>query len=152
MRKIVDGAGFKLDDHVEQLGRTVGEAMLEPTRIYVRPLRNILSHYPVKNVVHGVAHITGGGLHENLERIIPEGLQAVIGRDTWPVPPVFTWLQQLGGVEPAEMQRVFNMGIGLALVVSPFYADSIRSQVADCGTSSWQIGQIRSGERGVVWG
>jgi phosphoribosylformylglycinamidine cyclo-ligase len=152
VRKIVADAQLTIDDFVEALGRKVSEALLEPTRIYVRPVRSILSHYPVKNVVHGIAHITGGGLHENLERVIPEGLQAVIGRDTWPVPAVFNWLQRLGDVDPAEMQRVFNMGIGLALVVSPFYADSIRSQLADCGLPSWQIGQIRPGPRGVVWG
>ncbi len=152
VRKIVDDAQLKVDDFVEALGRKLSDVLLEPTRIYVRPLRSILSHYPVKNVVHGIAHITGGGLHENLERVIPEGLQAVIARDSWPVPAVFNWLQQLGEVDPAEMQRVFNMGIGLALVVSPFYADSIRSQLADLGQSSWQIGQIRPGPRGVVWG
>jgi phosphoribosylformylglycinamidine cyclo-ligase len=152
VRTIVDNAQLKVDDFVEALGRKLGDVLLEPTRIYVRPVRSILSHYPVKNVVHGIAHITGGGLHENLERVIPEGLQAVIARDSWPVPAVFNWLQQLGEVEPAEMQRVFNMGIGLALVVSPFYADSIRGQLADLGQSSWQIGQIRPGPRSVVWG
>jgi phosphoribosylformylglycinamidine cyclo-ligase len=152
VRKIVDDAQIKIDDFVEPLGRKLADVLLEPTRIYVRPVRSILSHYPVKNVVHGIAHITGGGLHENLERVIPDGLQAVIARDSWPVPAVFNWLQQLGEVDPAEMQRVFNMGIGLALVVSPFYADSIRGQLADLGQSSWQIGQIRPGPRSVVWG
>ncbi len=153
VRKIVfEIAGLAVGDHVEELGRTVGEELLQPTRIYVRPVRKILSHYRVKGVVHGIAHITGGGLHENLERILPEGIQAVIGRESWPVPPVFTWLQKLGEVDEAEMDHVFNMGIGLALVVSPFYADSIRGQLADCGIPSWQIGHIQAGPRGVVWG
>jgi phosphoribosylformylglycinamidine cyclo-ligase len=101
--------------------------------------------------VHGIAHITGGGLHENLERILPEGCKAVIQRESWPVPPVFGWLQRLGEVEQSEMDQVFNMGVGLVLVVSPYYADSIRGQFADCGLESWTIGRVISGPRGVVW-
>ena len=152
VRKIVfEIAGLTVDDHVEELGKTVGEALLEPTRIYVRPVREVLSYYRVKSVVHGIAHITGGGLHENLERILPEGVRVVIDRDSWTVPPVFAWLQRLGEVEPAEMDRVFNMGVGLVLVVSPYYAESIRHQLADCGLESWLIGRVEEGPRGVVW-
>ena len=152
-RKIVfDIAGLKAGDHVDELGRTVGEALLEPTTIYARPVRKILTNYTVKSVVHGIAHITGGGLHENLERILPEGARAVIGRNSWTAPPVFSWLAQLGQVEPDEMDRVFNMGIGLVLVVSPYYATSIRHQLQDCGLASFVIGEITAGERGVVWG
>ena len=152
VRKVVlDIAGLKADDYVEELGKTVGQALLEPTRIYVRCTRRILSYYTVKNVVHGIAHITGEGLAENLERILPEGAQAVLERGSWPVPPIFTWLQRLGDIDACEMDRVFNMGIGLALVVSPYYADSIRGQLADCGVESWPIGSIVDGERGVVW-
>ena len=103
---------------------------MEPTRIYARPLRQILSHYKVKSVVHGIAHITGGGVRDNLERILPAGCQAVVRRESWPLPPVFHWLQRLGDVDSAEMERVFNMGLGLVLVVSPFYAESIRGQLA----------------------
>jgi phosphoribosylformylglycinamidine cyclo-ligase len=151
-RKIVfEIGGFKSDDYVEELGRTAGEALLEPTRIYVRAVRKILANYRVKQVVHGIAHITGGGLHENLERILPEGAKAVIRRDSWPVPPVFNWLKRLGEVDQAEMDRVFNMGLGLVLVVSPYYAESIQNQIADCGFESWQIGTIAAGSRGVHW-
>ena len=153
VRKIVfEMAGLTVGDFVEPLGRTVGEALLEPTRIYVRPLRRVLQHYQVKSVVHGIAHITGGGLHENLERILPESTRGIVQRGSWPVPPVFAWLQQLGEVDQAEMDQVFNMGIGLVLVVSPFYADSIRSQLADFGLESWPIGRIESGQRGMAWG
>ena len=133
-RKVVfEIAGHKPDDSIEELGRTVGESMLEPTRIYVRCVRQLLKHYTVKNVVHGIAHITGGGLRENLERIVPEGVRVTIDRHCWPIPPVFSWLQKLGEIEPDEMDQVFNMGIGLVLVVSPHFADSIRRQVQDCG-------------------
>ena len=151
-RKIVfEIAGHKVEDHVEELGTSVGEALLTPTRIYVRPVRKVLNHYRVKNVVHAIAHITGGGLHENLARVVPEGVQIVIDRSRWPVPPVFTWLQRLGGVEQAEMDQVFNMGIGLVLVVSRFFADSIREQLA---RSRVPVAHRPRGEgpQGVVWG
>jgi phosphoribosylformylglycinamidine cyclo-ligase len=152
-RKVVfDIAGLKVGDHIEELGRTVGEELLEPTRIYAKAVRQILANYRVKNVVHGIAHITGGGLHENFERIMPDGSRAVIARGSWTMPPVFPWLQRLGEIEQAEMDRVFNMGIGLVLVVSPYYAASVRHQLADCGYENWQIGEITPGERGVVWG
>jgi phosphoribosylformylglycinamidine cyclo-ligase len=151
-RKIVfEVAGLSVKDRVEELGTTVGEALLTPTRIYAPPVRSLLNHYTVKSVVHGIAHITGGGLRENLERILPEGIQARLARDSWPTPPVFTWLQRLGEVADEEMERVFNLGVGLALVVSPFYAESIRKQLADSGLESWTIGRATRGPRGVVW-
>lgn len=152
-RKIAfDIGGFSATDPVDELGTTVGEALLTPTRIYVRPMRNVLTHYRVKNVVHGIAHITGGGLHENLERILPEDIRVVIDRGTWPIPPIFTWLQKLGDVDQAEMDQVFNMGLGLVLVVAPFYAESIRHQLARAGLDSWLIGRVEKGTKGVVWG
>jgi phosphoribosylformylglycinamidine cyclo-ligase len=152
VRKVVfDIAGLKVDDQVEALGMTVGDVLLTPTRIYAKAVRGILSNYTVKSVVHGIAHITGGGLHENLERIIPEGVHAVIGRDAWPVPKVFTWLQGLGEIEQAEMDRVFNMGLGLVFVVSPYYAASIRHQLDECKFENWQIGYIAAGGSGVKW-
>ncbi len=152
VRKIVfEIVGLKVEDRVEELGQTVGETLLEPTRIYARPVRQILNYYKVKQVVHGIAHITGGGLLENLGRILPNGIRVTIDRGSWPVPPVFPWLQQIGDVESAEMDRVFNMGIGLVLVVAPFYAESIRHQLKRSGLASWQIGRVREGDRGVVW-
>lgn len=152
-RKIAfDIAGHKIDDHVEELGQTVGEALLTPTRIYVRPVRQVLAYYRVKSVVHGIAHITGGGLCENLERILPEGVQVVIDRGSWPMPPVFSWLQRLGEVEQSEMDQVFNMGVGLVLVAAPFYAESIRHQLSRNGLANWLIGRVEKGPRGAVWG
>ena len=108
------------------------------TRDYgvVRGVRQLLAHYPVKNVVHGIAHITGGGLFENLERILPPNARVVIRRGSWPIPMSFRWLQRLGEIEDAEMERVFNMGIGLALVVSSYYAESVRQQLAANGLES----------------
>jgi len=143
VRKVVfEIAGLSVADHVEELGGAVGETLLTPTTIYATPVRRILGHYRRKNVVHAIAHITGGGLRENLSRVLPRGVEANIDRTAWTVPAVFAWLERLGEIEPAEMDRVFNLGVGLVLVVSPYYAESIRSQLAALGLTSWQIGEI----------
>ena len=130
---------------------TTWEVLLRPTTIYTRAVRGVLTHYKVKSVVHGIAHITGGGLHENLARILPPGIGVTIDRGSWPVPPVFTWLQQLGDVDDAEMYSVFNMGVGLVLVVSPYYAESIQQQLAESGLASWSIGRAVEGCQEVKW-
>src|SRR3984957_614356 len=147
-RKVVfDHAGLKVTDFVPELGRTVGEELLEPTRIYVRPIKNILQHYPVKKrVVRGLAHITGEGLPGNVPRVLPPGRRAFVKRGSWPVPPVFTWLQQLGNIEPAEMETVFNMGIGFAMIVSPYFAESIQRQLEEDRIKTFEIGEVREGE------
>ncbi|MCI0334286.1 MAG: phosphoribosylformylglycinamidine cyclo-ligase [Planctomycetes bacterium] len=152
VRKIAfEKAGLKVSDYVESLGATVGDALLKPTTIYTRAVRSVLGHYRVKGVVHGIAHITGGGLHENLARILPAGVGVAIDRGSWPMPPIFTWLKALGDVDDDEMARVFNMGVGLVLVVSPFYAESIQQQLARSGHASWGIGRVFAGDRGVAW-
>jgi phosphoribosylformylglycinamidine cyclo-ligase len=145
VRKVVfELAEHSVDDHVDELGKTVGEALLEPTRIYVQAVREVLGHYKHKRVVHGIAHITGGGLEENLQRILPDTVRAVIDHESWTVPPVFSWIQRLGEIDSAEMDRVFNMGVGLVMVVRPHFADSIRRQFASCDLQTWQIGQIEA--------
>lgn len=151
VRKVVfEHAGLNVKDFVPELGRTVGEELLEPTRIYVRPIKNLLSHYPVKKrVVRGLAHITGGGLVDNVPRVLPPGRRVFLHRGSWPVPPVFPWLQKLGGIEPAEMDRVFNQGIGFVVIASPYYADSIRQQLAEERVPTYVIGEVREGEPGV---
>jgi phosphoribosylformylglycinamidine cyclo-ligase len=152
VRKIVfDRAELDVGDYVDALGMKVGEALLKPTQIYARAVRSVLSHYKVKGVVHGIAHITGGGLHENLERILPAGIGVTIDRGSWPVPQVFSWLQELGDVDDNEMHRVFNMGVGVALVVSPYYAESIQQQLARIGFESWPIGRAIAGKAEVRW-
>jgi phosphoribosylformylglycinamidine cyclo-ligase len=150
-RVVFDIAKLSVTDVVPEVGRTVGEVLLTPTRIYAQAVRAILRHYRKKRVVHGIAHITGGGLRENLERIMPEGSRAIINRASWPKPPEFGWLQRLGEIEEDEMDRVFNMGIGLVLVVAPYYADSIREQLTDAQLDNFSIGHVAAGPRGVVW-
>ncbi|HIF34191.1 MAG TPA: phosphoribosylformylglycinamidine cyclo-ligase [Planctomycetaceae bacterium] len=151
VRRIVfDREGKNIDDPVEELGgKSVGEALLEPTRIYAQPIRKILAHYPVKNVVHGIAHITGGGLCENIARIMPTSTRAKLKLGSWPIPNIFPWLQRLGNVKDDEMFRVFNMGIGMAVIVSAYYADSVQRLLADAGVENWKIGEIEVGEQGA---
>jgi phosphoribosylformylglycinamidine cyclo-ligase len=152
VRKIVfDHAGLGVHDRVEWSDQSIGEILLEPTRLYARPVRKVLNHYTVKSVVHAIAHITGGGLHENLARVLPPTVDAAIDRGSWPAPPVFDWLRRLGEVDDAEMYRVFNMGVGLALVVSEYYADSIVQQLAGEGFESWRIGRVVAGRGDVRW-
>ena len=150
VRKIVfERAGLSVGDFVPELGRTVGEELLEPTRIYVRALKNILHHYPIKRrVVRGLAHITGEGLEGNIPRVLPAGRRVFLRRD-WDVPPVFPWLQKLGNVPEAEMFRVFNMGIGFVVIASPYFTDSILRQFREDRIPAWQIGEVREGEPGV---
>src|SRR5262249_34705292 len=148
VRKVgFEHAGLKGNDFVPELGRTVGEELLEPTRIYVRPVKKILQHYPVKKrVVRGLAHITGGGLVDNVPRVLPPGGRVFLRRGSWPVPPVFGWLQRLGGIEQAEMDHIFNQGIGFVMIVSPYYAESIQRRLAEDRVPAFVIGEVRAGE------
>ena len=102
------------------------------------------------NVVHGIAHITGGGLLENLERILPANVTATIQRDSWDVLPVFDWIRDLGEIEEDEMDRVFNMGIGFVLVLDPYYVESVQRRLDEMRTESWVIGRIEAGETGFL--
>jgi len=146
VRKVVfDAAGLTMDTHVDELGTTVGKTLMTPTLIYSRLTRAVLSHYRIKNVVHGIGHITGGGILENTERILPPHVDLVFERGSWDVLPVFNWLAELGNIEQKEMDHVFNMGIGLVLIVSPYYAASIKSIVESQGYRCWNIGQAVSG-------
>jgi phosphoribosylformylglycinamidine cyclo-ligase len=152
-RKIVfERAGLAPETFVDELGRTVAEELLEPTRIYVRALKTVYRNYRVKRIIHGIAHITGGGLVDNPPRILPDGCTMRLNRGSWRVPRVFSWLQQLGDVEASEMDRVFNMGIGMILVVAEYFADAIvRYLTRRAGIPSWIIGEIVSGEKAVLW-
>jgi phosphoribosylformylglycinamidine cyclo-ligase len=153
-RKIVfDHAGLKVTDSIPELGRTIGEELLEPTRIYVKAIHRILAHYPIKkHVVRGLAHITGEGLPGNVPRILPPGKRVFLQRGSWTVPPVFSWLQKLGNVDQPEMDKVFNNGIGFVMIVSPYFADSIQRRLVDEeGIPTFRIGDVRAGDADVEW-
>lgn len=152
-RKVVfDHARLKIHQHVPELGRTVGEELLEPTRIYVRAVKRILEHYPIKKrVVRGLAHITGGGLTDNVPRVLPPGKRVFIRRGSWPVLPVFAWLQRLGSIDQAEMDHVFNQGIGFVMIVSRYYAESIQRRLAEDRVPAYVIGEVREGDVGLEY-
>lgn len=146
VRKVIRDAGLGWDDKPEMLGgETIADACLRPTRIYTSAVRAIQSKYRVKQVLHGLAHITGGGIEENLDRILPKTVDAEIEAASWTLPPIFDWLQKTGEVELSEMRRVFNMGIGMAAVVSEFYAPSIIAEMTRLGIGCQRIGRIIPG-------
>jgi phosphoribosylformylglycinamidine cyclo-ligase len=150
IRKVVlERSGLKIDEHVPELGGTIGDALLQPTRIYVRPVLDVLGSSRGKPPVHGMAHITGGGLADNLERILPENCRAAIKVSTWERPAVFPWFESLGCVERAEMFRTFNMGIGFVLVVAPRHVRAISERLASQQVAHWTIGSIQEGTRSV---
>jgi phosphoribosylformylglycinamidine cyclo-ligase len=147
IRKIVEvsGAGYGDDFH----GRPLGHVLLEPTRIYCKSLLAVMAQVKLK----GLAHITGGGLLENVPRVLPDSTQAVLRRDAWPRPPVFDWLQQHGKVDEQEMHRVLNCGIGMVVIVAREDSDRALGLLERAGEQVWRIGEIAprpAGEAGCV--
>ena len=121
-------------------GRPLAEVLLEPTRIYVKPLLALMQQLKVK----GLAHITGGGLVENIPRALPGGVTAVLQQSAWPMPPLFKWLQRHGGVADAEMHRVFNCGIGMTLIVAEADAAAALRMLTEAGERAYRIGRIEA--------
>src|SRR5215210_182675 len=138
-------AGYSAATHLAAVGETVGEALLAPHLSYLRPLEGLLDTGAVK----ALAHITGGGLVENIPRVLPEGTAVEIDRGSWPVPPVFRVMQELGNVEEAEMHRTFNMGVGMVVICSPADADTVRYHLDSPGQCH-TIGRVVEGEREVT--
>jgi phosphoribosylformylglycinamidine cyclo-ligase len=121
-------------------GRKLADVLMEPTRIYVKPLLALMETIDVK----GMVHITGGGLVENIPRVLQPHLTAVLDAKAWTMPPLFQWLQQHGGVADAEMHRVFNCGIGMIVIVSPEQADAAFAQLTAAGETVFRVGAIRA--------
>ena len=142
VRKIIDVA--KPDLHADFHGRPLADVLMAPTRIYVKPLLALMASMEVK----GMVHITGGGLVENIPRVLQPHLTAVLQSGSWTMPPLFTWLQQHGGVADAEMHRVFNCGIGMTVIVSAANADAAIAQLRAVGETVTRIGDIRTREEG----
>lgn len=139
--------GYSVRSYVPALGRTVGEELLTPTRIYVPLVLPLLEKFDIR----GMAHITGGGLTENIPRVLPPGLGVVLEPACWPVPPVFKFIQEHGGVAVAEMFRTFNMGIGYVLIVPPGQVECLLDTLAAQGERAYLIGWVESGVKGVVY-
>ncbi|MHB8814901.1 MAG: phosphoribosylformylglycinamidine cyclo-ligase [Steroidobacteraceae bacterium] len=144
IRKLVALGGADGDTQLD--GKPLLDRLLAPTRIYVKPLLALARHLEV----HALAHITGGGLTDNIPRVLPDGLEAVLERRRWHRDPVFDWLQRAGQVEPAEMYRTFNCGIGMVAVVPREHAPQAVAFLAEHGETAQIIGEIRAGSRGAV--
>lgn len=147
-RKVAfEAAGNKPTDVVNGFDAPLGEVLLTPTKIYAKAVLQLIREVEVK----GLAHITGGGLTGNIPRILPDGCQAVIRRGGWPVPMIFQWLEKKGRIDPEEMYRVFNMGIGMAAVVDANQAERAMERLKRLGEPAYLIGEIREGEKKVSY-
>lgn len=151
-RAIVREGELDLDAPYPELEspQTLGRVLLEPTRIYARPIMRVLHHYRVKKPVSGMSHITGGGLPGNVKRALGSHLNARIQLDSWPVPPLFGFLQKHGAVQREEMFKVFNMGIGYVLIVRPHFVESIAAQLRQMGQAVHLLGRITTGSGRVL--
>jgi len=150
VRKVFfEKAKMKPGQYVPELGCTLGEELLRPTVIYARAVAAVLRPYRVKRVVCGIAHITGGAFYKNLLRLLPAHCVARIRKKSWEMPPIFRLIQKVGDVDEEEMYRVFNCGIGMILVVRPFFANRVLFELDKLGVGARVIGEIRKGERAV---
>jgi len=138
---VVEHAGLAWDVPAPFDDGTLGAALLAPTRLYVKPALAAIR----AGGVHGLAHITGGGLTENLPRILPDDLGADIDLGAWSLPPVFGWLAQQGGIAQAEMLKTFNAGIGMGLIVAPEQAEALTALLTDAGERVCRLGHVTQG-------
>ena len=136
VRKVLEVSNTSLDEDFN--GRPIGEVLLEPTRLYVKPLLDVISKFSV----HALAHITGGGLLENIPRVMPENCAAIVDPSSWETPEIFNWLQEKGNIDQTEMYRTFNCGIGMVLIVENNHAQAVISRLSELGEQAFQIGQI----------
>ncbi|MFC2728550.1 MAG: phosphoribosylformylglycinamidine cyclo-ligase [Centipeda sp. (in: firmicutes)] len=147
VRKIVfERKGFKGDEYIEELGQTIGEELLTPTRLYPHTCLPLIRAFDI----HGMVHITGGGFYENIPRALPEHMGAEVNGAAWTIPPVFRLLQEWGNVDWTEMYRTFNMGIGMVLIVSSDEADRITAQLNAQNETVYHIGHVTEGAHEVV--
>jgi phosphoribosylformylglycinamidine cyclo-ligase len=143
IRKVLERSGTGLDQAFD--GSSLGQCLLEPTRIYVKPLLQLLAQAEV----HALAHITGGGISENLPRVLPQGCAAVVDLEAWSLPPVFQWLRQQGGIADAEMLRTFNCGIGMIVCLPAGQFDAALAELRAAGESPLRLGHIEPGSPSV---
>ncbi len=136
---------------VDEIGCSIGEELLKPTRIYVAAVDAVKKYYKVKRTLRGIAHITGGGLVENIPRMLPMGCKARIRKGSWPVPPIFPLMQKLGRVSEDEMYRVFNMGVGMVFAVPEYNAQRVVAILKRAGFASSVIGDVVAGRPSVVF-
>jgi len=146
-RALLDVGGLRLEDVVPELGRTLAEELLRPHRSYFPALRRLLGP---GSRIKAIAHITGGGFYENLPRVFPPTVRAIIEKRQWTPPPIFRMIQSLGGVSDTEMYRTFNMGIGLAIIAASDAVPALVQQINEAGVTAYVIGELTSGGHDVV--
>lgn len=146
VRKVFEMTKESLDTYYDELGKTLGEALIEPTRIYVKALKN------VKNAgvrIKGCSHITGGGFFENVPRMLPENVRAIIKKESYPVPALFDLIQKNGNIEEHMMYNTFNMGLGMVIAINPKDVDATMKAIEDAGDKCYVVGNIVEGDKGV---
>lgn len=147
VRKICfDLKGFKGDEYLDELGKTIGEELLTPTRLYPKSCLPLIENFDI----HGMVHITGGGFYENIPRALPENMAVEIDSSAWQMPAIFKLLQQWGNVDWKEMYRTFNMGIGMVIIASPAEAEKIKTYLAGVNEPVYEIGQVVKGDHNVT--
>ncbi|MCT1393508.1 phosphoribosylformylglycinamidine cyclo-ligase [Rothia kristinae] len=153
VRKVVNVAGWSLDREVSEFGRTLGEELLEPTRVYAADVLDLARTFPVLGEdgglgtgVRAFSHVTGGGLAANLARVLPQGLEARVDRSSWRIPPIFRVIGQLGKVPQADLERTLNLGVGMVAVVDPSVTDQAVAHLGERGVDAWVMGTVEQGE------
>jgi phosphoribosylformylglycinamidine cyclo-ligase len=143
VRRVIDIAGWTLDRHVDELGRTLGQELLEPTRVYAADVLDLIRSDSSGTEVHALSHVTGGGLAANLARVLPRGVEAVVDRSTWTPAPIFSLVRRLGQVPVHDLERTLNLGVGMIAVVTPDAADAAVARLRERGLPSWVLGEVR---------
>ena len=146
VRKVFEMTKESLDTYYDELGKTLGEALLEPTKIYVKALKSIKE---AGVVIKGCSHITGGGFYENIPRMLPEGVCAEVHKNSNPIPAIFKLLQNKGKIEEQMMYNTYNMGLGMVLAVDPADADRAVAAIKAAGETAYVVGEVKTGEKGV---
>ena len=146
VRKVFEITKESLDTYYDELGTTLGEALLAPTRIYVKALKKVKE---VGVTVKACSHITGGGFYENIPRMLKDGVCAVVEKDSYPIPPIFTLMAKTGNIEEQMMYNTYNMGIGMIVAVDPADVDKTMEAMKAAGDTPYVIGKIEDGEKGV---
>ena len=147
VRKVFEMTKESLDTYYDELGKTLGEALIEPTRIYVKALKSVKD---AGVTVKGCSHITGGGFYENIPRMLPDGVRAVVKKDSYKIPPIFEMLQKDGDIEETMMYNTFNMGLGMVLAVDPADVDKTLEAIKAAGEEGYVVGSVEAGEKGVT--
>lgn len=146
VRKVFDMTRESLDTYYEELGATLGETLITPTRIYVKALKSVKD---AGATIKGCSHITGGGFYENIPRMLPEGICAVVDKNSYPIPPIFKLMQKKGNLEEKMMYNTYNMGLGMVLALDPADVDKTIAALEGAGEKAYVVGKVEAGEKGV---